>query len=71
MLAIHLNREIHEAGFKPNKQNHVVPILATALKESVNRPATGQNGSKPDKVSALSSWCTEYTPGGPNTLRVT
>jgi len=27
-LAIHLNREIHEVGFKPNAQKHLMPLLA-------------------------------------------
>jgi aspartyl aminopeptidase len=36
MLAIHLYREIGEQGFKPNKQNHVVPVLATAVKAAAN-----------------------------------
>lgn len=36
MLAIHLNREIHESGFKPNKQDHVTPVLATAVKSELN-----------------------------------
>lgn len=36
MLAIHLYREIGEQGFKPNKQTHVVPVLATAVKAAAN-----------------------------------
>lgn len=43
MCAIHLQRDLYEAGFKPNKQQHVVPILATALKDEANR--TPQNGA--------------------------
>lgn len=35
-LAIHLNREIGEKGFQFNKQTHLVPILATAVKRSLN-----------------------------------
>lgn len=32
MLAIHLQRELYDQGFKPNKQTHCVPVLTTALK---------------------------------------
>lgn len=35
MLAIHLQRELSEKGFQPNKQQHVVPVLASAVKSAV------------------------------------
>ena len=35
MLAIHLNRDIGTEGFKPNKQTHCVPVLATAIRKSM------------------------------------
>lgn len=51
MLAIHLNREIHESGFKPNKQDHVTPVLATAVKAELNSGSTAKDsGSTPDEV---------------------
>ena len=39
MLAIHLNRDILSEGFKINKQTHLVPILASAVKQAANKPA--------------------------------
>ena len=38
-LAIHLNREVNEKGFIFNKQTHLLPILATAVKAQLNAPA--------------------------------
>ena len=40
MLAIHLNRELGEKGFQPNKQQHLAPILATEV-QAVAAAATG------------------------------
>ena len=47
MLAIHLNREIHESGFKPNKQDHLTPMLATAVKAELNGHDKS-NGATPE-----------------------
>jgi len=43
-LAIHLDRSVNTDGFKYNTQNHVLPILATAVKK--------QLGDKPEEKSA-------------------
>lgn len=32
MLAIHLQRELGEKGFNPNKQTQCTPLLAAAIK---------------------------------------
>ncbi|PIN24208.1 Aminopeptidase I zinc metalloprotease (M18) [Handroanthus impetiginosus] len=42
-LAIHLDREVNDA-FKFNKQSHLAPVLATAVKAELNKPAA-ENGS--------------------------
>lgn len=44
MLAIHLNRDILSEGFKLNKQTHLLPVLATAVQQAVNKNAAGANG---------------------------
>ena len=38
-LAIHLQRTVNDEGFKFNKQAHLLPVLATALKNALNEPA--------------------------------
>lgn len=50
MLAIHLYREIHESGFKPNKQDHLTPMLATAVKDQLNRTSSTKKETSPEVV---------------------
>jgi len=38
-LAIHLQRTVNDEGFKFNKQTHLLPVLATALKSMLNEGA--------------------------------
>jgi len=45
MLAIHLQRDIHSAGFKPNLQTNFAPVLATAAKAQLDKPAAAAPAS--------------------------
>ncbi|KAG2490499.1 hypothetical protein HYH03_011122 [Edaphochlamys debaryana] len=45
MLAIHLQRDIHTAGFKPNLQSNFAPMLATQVKTQLLAPAHGAAGA--------------------------
>ncbi|KAF2302635.1 hypothetical protein GH714_000506 [Hevea brasiliensis] len=44
-LAIHLDRNVNNDGFKVNTQNHLIPILATSVKMIAS-----QLGCKPDDI---------------------
>lgn len=48
MLAIHLQRELADSGFKPNKQQHVVPVLASAVRKA----AEGGGGKREEEGEA-------------------
>ena len=48
MLAIHLNRDILTKGFELNKQTHLVPVLASAVKKAANKAAFNGNGVQGD-----------------------
>ncbi|XP_057438476.1 probable aspartyl aminopeptidase [Lotus japonicus] len=49
-LAIHLDRDVND-GFKVNKQTHLLPILATALKAEVNKVSSGNGPVESGKQS--------------------
>jgi aspartyl aminopeptidase len=44
-LAIHLDRTISSEGLKINSQSHLVPVLATAIKNELQK-SVGENGPK-------------------------
>ncbi|KXZ51565.1 hypothetical protein GPECTOR_12g528 [Gonium pectorale] len=54
MLAIHLQRDIHTAGFKPNLQSNFAPMLATAVKTALLDTPSSPSAS-PSSASAAAA----------------
>jgi len=52
-LAIHLNRKIYEEGFKPNKENHCVPIIATEIKNKLEQPTASEGEGEEEHHSVM------------------
>ena len=44
-LAIHLQRDLYTAGFKPNTQTNMMPILATHLKSHLEASSNGASNA--------------------------
>jgi aspartyl aminopeptidase len=49
-LAIHLNREVNDKGFAPNKQTHTVPVLATEIKVNLDAQLNQKVESKSETL---------------------
>eukprot|EP00296_Roombia_truncata_P007655 JP446103.1.p2 GENE.JP446103.1~~JP446103.1.p2 ORF type:complete len:476 (+),score=158.26 JP446103.1:25-1428(+) len=54
-LAIHLNRSIYEDGFKPNKETHVLPVLATQVISQLEGDGVEGGDHPPELLNALAS----------------
>ncbi|KAK9824222.1 hypothetical protein WJX72_008629 [[Myrmecia] bisecta] len=46
MLAIHLQRDLADQGFKPNKQTHLAPLLSMAVKSAAEKLADKDKSSE-------------------------
>ena len=51
-LAIHLDREINQSGFKPNLETNFAPILATAIKAELEGFNNKSNGNNNNNISS-------------------
>jgi len=47
-LAIHLDREVNSAGFKPNTEQHFAPVLATSIKAALDGGAEAEKEKAKD-----------------------
>jgi len=52
-LAIHLNREVNEKGFDFNKENHLLPILATTIKAALQPKSQDSEKKEEDRHNSL------------------
>lgn len=63
-LAIHLSRTVNSEGFKPNFQTHMLPVLATSIKDELNKPAGDGTGTVADAAAGKKRARTEGGSGG-------
>jgi len=54
-LAIHLDREVSEKGFNPNRENHLLPILCSTIKNDLNQQVGVEASDKEEQKEATSA----------------